>query len=115
MSPLSNCLLIFDLPGQVELYINECSLKHVIERVSTELHLKSCIIELFDCSYLYETNDFISLCMMSLCSLVNFNLPHVNILNKIDLMQGRRPETGRLNDYFLLPSVKEMVEINSEP
>jgi hypothetical protein len=47
------------------------------------------MLELFDCTYIYELKHFISLCMMSLASMVNFELPHINVLNKIDVSKNQ--------------------------
>lgn len=79
-----NSLLIIDLPGQIELYVNHESLKGVIERIQ-KLSYQMVMVELFDCTYVYELKHFISMCVMSLCSMINFELPHINVLNKIDV------------------------------
>jgi len=35
---------------------------------------------------MYQVNDFVSLCMMSLVTMINFQMPHINVLNKIDVI-----------------------------
>lgn len=81
-----NILIIFDLPGQAEIYLSNDSLKHLIRKLVSEHSLTACILELFDATYLLELPHFISMCMMSLASIINLEMPHVNLLNKIDVI-----------------------------
>lgn len=43
--------------------------------------------------------------MMSLASMVNFEVPHINVMSKIDLMKGKKLGT-HLQDYLNAPSLQ---------
>jgi|JI6StandDraft_1071083.scaffolds.fasta_scaffold31462_4 hypothetical protein len=107
MKQRGETLFLFDLPGQIELYVNHQSLRTVVDRIQKAMQV--CFVELFDCTYVYGLKHFLSMCMMSLASMINFEVPHINVLNKIDLMKGRRLGT-HLQDYLNAPSLQEMVE-----
>ena len=108
MKQRGDTLFLFDLPGQIELYVNHQSLRTVVERIQ-KTGMQVCFVELFDCTYVYGLKHFLSMCMMSLASMINFEVPHINVLNKIDLMKGRRLGT-HLQDFLNAPSLQEMVE-----
>lgn len=68
------------------------------------------ILELFDSTYIYQVNDFVALSMMSLVTMINLQMPQINILNKIDVVKGQRPSLGILNEYFDTYSMKGVVD-----
>ena len=57
---------------------------------------------------MHDVNQFISLCMMSLSTIINLELPHINVLNKIDLLKGaqQKPSRGLINEYFSVASAQ---------
>jgi hypothetical protein len=46
-------MVIFDLPGQMELYVQSGSMQRVVAGLSGRFSLSSCLLELFDATYLY--------------------------------------------------------------
>ena len=50
-----------------------------------KLNLVAC--ELFDSHYCYDDDKFLSACVYSLISMINLELPHVNVLSKVDLFK----------------------------
>lgn len=77
--------LIFDLPGQMELYLQSDSLKRVINALIKKFSLKTCLLELFDATYIYEVNNFVSMCFISLTTGMNIEMPHISLISKIDV------------------------------
>jgi len=67
----ANFTVIYDLPGQVELYLQNDSTKNLIKYLQKNLIQNTCILELFDATYIYQVNDFVSMCMMSLVTMIN--------------------------------------------
>lgn len=84
-----DCYLIFDLPGQLELFLNSDSLKKILKGIMDmeEAKLNLVITELFDSHYCYDDDKFLSACVYSLISMINLELPHVNVLSKVDLLK----------------------------
>ncbi|XP_071439791.1 GPN-loop GTPase 2 [Hetaerina americana] len=77
---------IFDCPGQVELYTHHNSVKNIMDKlVKFGLHL--CAINVVDSHYCSDPGKFISALLMSLTTMLNMGLPHVNILSKTDLTE----------------------------
>lgn len=94
--------LIFDLPGQLELFLNSDSLKSVISKLQKELgdrRLKATVVELFDSHYIQDLNKFLSACTYSLVSMINLELPHINVLSKIDLLENSAKLDFRMEYY----------------
>jgi hypothetical protein len=56
-----------------------------------------CLLELFDATYIYNIDDFVSMCMMALTTGINFDLPHIPVLNKIDVGALLRSCSGTTN------------------
>ncbi|XP_046399480.1 GPN-loop GTPase 2 isoform X2 [Ischnura elegans] len=77
---------IFDCPGQVELYTHHNSVKNITEKlVKFGLHL--CAINVVDSHYCSDPGKFVSALLMSLTTMLNMGLPHVNVLSKTDLTE----------------------------
>lgn len=50
--------------------------------------------------------------MMSLATMINLELPHVNVINKVDILKHAqaKPNRGLINELFSVPSAAELVE-----
>eukprot|EP01016_Furgasonia_blochmanni_P046312 TRINITY_DN6651_c0_g1_i2.p1 TRINITY_DN6651_c0_g1~~TRINITY_DN6651_c0_g1_i2.p1 ORF type:complete len:268 (-),score=60.72 TRINITY_DN6651_c0_g1_i2:137-940(-) len=102
---------IFDLPGQTELFVNNDSLLHIINTLTTDEDFKLSLVavELFDSHYCYDASKFLSVCLYSLTSMINLSLPHINVLSKIDLLKEYGKLPMALKEYLVPDSVKEMI------
>jgi GTPase SAR1 family protein len=87
ISKLKNKYLIFDCPGQVELFTNHQSLKRIIERLS-KMDVRLCVVHLVDAHYCIDPSRYVSMLMVSLKTMLQFECPHINVLSKIDLMES---------------------------
>jgi len=90
--------LLFDCPGQVELYTVDNSVKEVLERL-LEKDYRLCAVHLVDSHYCSDPGKFISVCLTSLTTMLQVALPHVNLLSKVDLVE----KYGKLQfnlDYY---------------
>lgn len=81
--------LLFDLPGQVELVTHHSSLHTVLAYLLKELDLRLCAVHLVDSFHCADPAQFISAVFLSLSSMLRLELPHVNVLSKIDLLESR--------------------------
>lgn len=89
----------------MELYLQSDSIKNVIASLVKKFQLKTCLLELFDATYIYEVNNFVSMCLISLTTGMNIELPHIALLSKIDLLR-EMPAHGMLEEYFKVTSLK---------
>lgn len=80
-----NVYLLFDFPGQVELYTHHNSVKNIIQKL-LKLDYRLCCVNLVDSYYASDPGKFISVLLMSLNTMLQIELPHVNIFSKMDLI-----------------------------
>ncbi|KAJ2767314.1 hypothetical protein IWQ56_003379 [Coemansia nantahalensis] len=76
---------IFDCPGQVELYTHNESIRTVVRQLEKHGFRLACV-HLVDASYCTEAAKFISVLLLSLTTMTMLEMPHVNVLSKIDLL-----------------------------
>ena len=75
--------LLFDFPGQVELYTCSSALDTVYQYLqSLSSHLTA--VHLIDSYHLHSPSTFLSAVLLSLSSMCRLSLPHVNVISKID-------------------------------
>ncbi|EGR28989.1 hypothetical protein IMG5_165330 [Ichthyophthirius multifiliis] len=97
-----NKYLIFDFPGQIELYMCSDHVKNIIQVLQNNQTFESqlTVLELFDSCFCYDYSSFISLSLHALSSLMNLEMPHINILSKIDLMKQNGKPPMSLEHYL---------------
>lgn len=89
---------LLDCPGQVELYTHHNSVKNIVLQLQ-KWNFKLVSVHLVDSHYCSDPAKFIGVLLTSLSTMLQMELPHVNILSKIDLIE----QYGRLAfnlDYF---------------
>lgn len=89
--------LLFDCPGQVELFTHHNSLFKIFKKLSKKLRL--CVVSLVDSIYLTSPSQYISILLLSLRSMLQLDLPHVNVISKIDMLRSYGELPFRL-DYY---------------
>ncbi|CAN1346000.1 GPN-loop GTPase 3 [Linum perenne] len=67
-----------------------------------------CVVYLLDSQFITDVTKFISGCMASLSAMVQLELPHVNILSKMDLVKNQRD----LEDYLNPEPTTLLAELN---
>jgi len=80
--------IIFDCPGQVELYTVDNNMKEIIEHLtSASQDYRLTCVNLVDSHHCSDPTKFISVCLTSLTAMLQISLPHVNLLSKVDLVE----------------------------
>ncbi|KAH0581634.1 GPN-loop GTPase 2 [Termitomyces sp. J132] len=77
--------VLFDIPGQVELSTNHESLKGLVEKL-TKLRFRLAAVHLCDAHYITDASKYISVLLLSLRTMLHLELPHINVLSKVDLI-----------------------------
>lgn len=95
----SHKYFIFDCPGQVELYTHHKSMRNVFTKLQ-ELDFHLCTVNLIDSHYCSEPTKFISTLMLSLNTMLQMELPHVNVLSKADLLKKYNPKLLFNIDFY---------------
>ncbi|KAK3256886.1 GPN-loop GTPase qqt1 [Cymbomonas tetramitiformis] len=87
LAPLEDQYLIFDLPGQVELFMMHDALKEIVSLMSEKWGYRLTVIHLVDSHLCTDPSKYISALMLSLGTMLHMGLPHINVLSKIDLIE----------------------------
>ncbi|KNA08931.1 hypothetical protein SOVF_158310 [Spinacia oleracea] len=93
---LDDDYLVFDCPGQIELFSHVPVLKNFVEHLKRK-NFNVCVVYLLDSQFMTDVTKFISGCLSSLSAMVQLELPHVNILSKMDLVKNKKDLDDFLN------------------
>lgn len=91
IEPLSEeYLILFDLPGQIELYTHIPLLPALISHLSRSgpLNISLCAAYLLEATFVVDKAKFFAGTLSAMSAMIMLELPHVNILSKIDLVKG---------------------------
>lgn len=91
--------LIFDCPGQVELYTHHNSLFKIFKKLTKTLGLRLCVVSLIDSIHLTSPSQYVSVLLLSLRSMIQLDMPHVNVISKIDKLKSYGPLPFKLDFY----------------
>ncbi|CAO3642581.1 unnamed protein product [Cunninghamella blakesleeana] len=113
LDELKDHYIIFDFPGQVELFTHHNSVKEILNQL--EKHdFRLVAVHLVDAHYCTDPAKYISVLLLSLKTMIQLELPHVNILSKIDLIESYGKLRFNLQYYtdvmdlsYLLESLNE--------
>jgi GPN-loop GTPase len=96
-------LVIFDMPGQIELYTHVPvvpQLAHFLTRPGN-LDMRLCAAYLVESMFTIDRAKFFSATLSAMSCMVMMGLPHINIMSKMDLVKG---QISRRNmEEFLAP------------
>lgn len=94
--------IIVDCPGQIELYSHSPVMKKIIDFLARDMQYKVITLHLLDSNFVSESSKFVAGTLMCLASMVHFEMPHLNILTKVDLL-GKAAQT---------PDFEKFLEVN---
>ncbi|EZA57731.1 hypothetical protein DMN91_003300 [Ooceraea biroi] len=83
---LKDHYLIFDCPGQVELYTHHKSVSKIVEKLSENL-IKLCSVHLVESHHCSDPGKFLSSLLLCTTVMLRIGLPHVNVMTKFDEMK----------------------------
>lgn len=80
--------VIFDLPGQIELYSHIPVVRKLVKFLK-RLDFRLCGVYCIDCMFITDASKFIAGSLSALSAMINLELPHINVLTKCDLLKER--------------------------
>lgn len=100
--------LLIDCPGQIELY-NHCSALRTLADYLRQQGWSVAAVYCLDATFFAggDASKFIAGALQALAAMVRLELPHVNVLTKMDLVA---PEDRRAVDELLIPDGKALAE-----
>ncbi|KAL2108678.1 hypothetical protein VUR80DRAFT_3516 [Thermomyces stellatus] len=98
LKELGQDYVLFDCPGQVELYTHHDSLRKIIFKLD-KMGYRLVVVHLSDCICLTQPSLYISNLLLSLRAMLQMDMPHINVLSKIDKISTYDPLPYNL-DYY---------------
>lgn len=89
--------IIFDMPGQIELYTHLNVGRQLVELL-TSWNFRVASVFLLDSQFMIDGAKFLSGTMAALSVMVNMELPHINVLSKMDLLS--KSARSQLDKYL---------------
>lgn len=84
---LKDPYLLFDCPGQAELYTHHDSMKNIVDILQRKGNHRLVCVHLVDSYYCSSPFTYISAVTLSLSTMIQIELPHVNVFSKMDLIE----------------------------
>jgi len=78
--------VLFDCPGQVELYTHHSSMRNIVAALQRR-NYRLTAVHLVDSMHCASPASYISVALLSLTTMLQLELPHVNVLSKFDLLR----------------------------
>lgn len=84
-------LIIFDMPGQIELYTHIPILPQLVKFLgrSGALDIRLCATYLLEATFVVDRAKFFSGTLSAMSAMIMLEVPHLNILSKMDLVKGQ--------------------------
>jgi GPN-loop GTPase len=84
-------LIIFDLPGQIELYTHIPLLPELVRYLSRmgPLNINLCAAYLLEATFVVDKAKFFAGTLSAMSAMINLELPHINVLSKMDLVKDQ--------------------------
>ncbi|PYI31992.1 hypothetical protein BP00DRAFT_425256 [Aspergillus indologenus CBS 114.80] len=112
LKELGDDYVLFDCPGQVEIFTHHSSLRNIFFKIQ-KLGYRMIVIHLIDSYNLTLPSMYISALLLSLRAMLQMDLPHLNVLTKIDNLANYAPLPFNLDYYtevqdlsYLLPHLE---------
>lgn len=105
--------LLFDCPGQSELYVHNTAMREIIQKLmkpKKHFDLRLVCMNLCDAYHASDLGKYISLVMNSLSTMLNLELPHVNVLSKVDKLESYGKTRFSLDYYCQVLDLKYLLE-----
>mmetsp|Transcript_17285 Transcript_17285/g.41281 ORF Transcript_17285/g.41281 Transcript_17285/m.41281 type:complete len:295 (-) Transcript_17285:99-983(-) len=83
----SDTYVLFDLPGQVELFSVHGALKAIVEQLTRRRGWRLAAVHLVDAHLCTDPAKYMSALAVSLSTMLHLELPHINVLSKMDLLE----------------------------
>lgn len=110
--------LIFDCPGQSEIYTHHKAMRDIIKKLTTNkgkhFDLRLVCMNLCDAYHASDISTYIGIVLNSLSTMINLELPHVNVLSKVDLIDHYGKTRFNLDFYCEVMDLNYLLETDLE-
>eukprot|EP00884_Botryococcus_braunii_P007118 jgi/Botrbrau1/16407/Bobra.0142s0007.1 len=105
---------IFDFPGQAELFCLDNALQRIVEVFTKEWHYSLVAVQLVDAHLCTDAGKYLSAVLLSLQTMLHLELPQVNILSKVDLLQHYGTLAFDLDFYLQVQDLSYLADLAKE-
>jgi len=110
LSRLKGKYLLFDFPGQLELFIHHDSCAKILDTMINVWEIKLCAVNLLDSHVARTASSFILALSLTLATMLNLALPHLNFLSKIDnLNRWNESLPHKMDTYLSLEDIDRLL------
>lgn len=93
--------VFFDCPGQVELYTHSDVMTKITQQLVRALDLRLVAVHLIDSTLCVDAYRYISAVLLALSAMMQMELPHINVLSKIDMLMDHTDDLSFRLDYYV--------------
>ncbi|KAI8851465.1 GPN-loop GTPase [Chytridium lagenaria] len=90
--------LIIDCPGQIELYTHFPIMKRIVEYL-VQYGYKVCGVYVLDCQFIEDIPKFFSGVLSATSAMIQLEIPHINVMSKMDLL-GKKEDADELQRFY---------------
>ncbi|ORX43122.1 hypothetical protein BCR36DRAFT_586802 [Piromyces finnis] len=104
--------LIFDCPGQIELYTHFPIMKTIVQTLQ-KYDYNVCCVYLLDSQFIEDTSKFFSGVLNAMSAMIQLEIPHINVLTKVDLLDKKVQRSRDFERYLEVDSSLLTEDINN--
>lgn len=97
--------ILFDCPGQIELYTHIPVMRQIVDTLRN-WNFNLCAIFTVDSQFMIEASKFVSGVLSALSTMITLEIPHVNVMTKIDLLSKKAKKEL---DRYLEPNMSTLL------
>lgn len=102
---IDNDYIVFDLPGQIELYTHFPFMRQLIQNLERwDFRIQA--LYFLDSQFMSDAGKFFGGCMTALSAMIQLEVPHLNVMSKMDLASSM--DKQRIEEY-MYPDVDNLV------
>lgn len=79
--------LIFDCPGQIELYTHFPIMRRICEALQ-RWNFAVCGVYCLESQFIEDKSKYFSGVLSAMSAMINMEIPHINVMTKMDLVEG---------------------------
>jgi GTPase SAR1 family protein len=92
--------VFLDCPGQVELYTHHDVMTTITGQLAKVLDMRLVAVHLIDSTLCVDAYRYLSAVLLSLSAMMQMELPHINVLSKIDMLMDHTDDLSFRLDYY---------------
>ena len=103
LSAKPEAYLLIDMPGQVELYTHHSAVREILQTLQRKHDHRLCAVHLVDAHHCSDAAKYISVLLVTLSTMVQLEMPQINLLSKLDLIESYGQLAFNLDFYMDAP------------